>query len=273
MQRPDGLSAHLRTLGWDCVDVDVVNASLPGQSSEDHDLNNISLWDRCAADLSSGRYAGVFMGTPCETASRARTGPPGPRPLRSPEHLYGLPRSQLSPEEYDQVSWGTFYALKSAEIAQRASELGVPWGIENPDPRDNPVSLFNLPEWQALLTLPGAQVIDFHQCPMGAETAKPTRVLHVGLDLSSLSGTCSHPKQWWNYTDHQGRQRHKFGAHPPLVGRRRADGAMATKDAAAYPGEMNLRLATAFTRTASAQAPQPPLQGPADPPPPPEPVD
>eukprot|EP00969_Alexandrium_andersonii_P018755 818732-Alexandrium_andersonii.AAC.1 len=37
------------------------------------------------------------MGTPCETYSRARVGPPGPRPLRSARHIYGLPKSELSP--------------------------------------------------------------------------------------------------------------------------------------------------------------------------------
>ena len=127
-------------------------------------------------------------------------------------------------------------------------ELGIPWAIENPDPNGNPVSLFNLPEWQDLARRPGVRSWDFHQCPMGAETAKPTRILSWGMDLSPLIGTCSHPKQWWTFRDHKNKRRSVWAAHPPLAGRRREDGSMATKAAAAYPAEMNGRLAAAVAR-------------------------
>eukprot|EP00969_Alexandrium_andersonii_P366541 15468750-Alexandrium_andersonii.AAC.1 len=64
------------------------------------------------------------MGTPCETFSRARTGPPGPRPLRSTEHLYGLPKDQLSPEEFEQVRLGTYFALQSIRLADACVRIG-----------------------------------------------------------------------------------------------------------------------------------------------------
>ena len=113
------------------------------------------------------------------------------------------------------------------------------------------MSLFNLPEWKQLAKTPGVNVTDFHQCPMGAETSKPTRIISKGLDLTSLLGTCSHPKKHWKYKD-QGRQEQTvFARHPPLAGRLRDDGSMATKAAAAYPTEMNKRLAAAIAHSTS----------------------
>ena len=258
MDRPDGIAAHLQTLGWDCSDLDIVNADLPGQSRALHDLSSDHLWTTIHKDLREGEYAAVFIGTPCETRSRARTGPPGPRPLCSQEHLYGLPRRQLSDREFEQVRLGTYFALKTIETATIACDLRIPGFIENPDPAGNPVSLFNLPEWVTFAARPEVRTLDFHQCPMGAETAKPTRVIYWGMDLQALQGRCNHPKQWWRFRDHQGRQRTVFASHPPLAGRIREDGSMATKAAAAYPSEMNRRIAEAAAATARVTAPSPP---------------
>eukprot|EP00969_Alexandrium_andersonii_P323712 14302671-Alexandrium_andersonii.AAC.1 len=74
------------------------------------------------------------MGTPCETFSRARTGPPGPRPLRDASHLYGLPKERLSPAEFEQVRLGAYFALQSLQLATACVDLGVGFAIENPEP-------------------------------------------------------------------------------------------------------------------------------------------
>eukprot|EP00974_Lingulodinium_polyedra_P073164 7082190-Lingulodinium_polyedra.AAC.1 len=60
------------------------------------------------------------MGTPCTTFSAARTGPPGPRALRSLEHPYGLPKAQLTEQEAEEVRLGSFFALKSLDLASAA---------------------------------------------------------------------------------------------------------------------------------------------------------
>eukprot|EP00969_Alexandrium_andersonii_P365279 15465865-Alexandrium_andersonii.AAC.1 len=54
--------------------------------------------------ITSGHYDFVFAGTTCETFSRARAGPLGPRPLRDSDRLCGLPKEQeqLSRAEYEQ---------------------------------------------------------------------------------------------------------------------------------------------------------------------------
>eukprot|EP00969_Alexandrium_andersonii_P144444 6387642-Alexandrium_andersonii.AAC.1 len=64
------------------------------------------------------------MGAPCETFSRARTGPPGPRALRDPDHLYGLPKDCLTPGEYEQVRLGAYFALQSIQLATKRVRLG-----------------------------------------------------------------------------------------------------------------------------------------------------
>ena len=104
---------------------------------------------------------------------------------------------------------------------------------------------------------------------MGAETAKPTRILYWLMDLSPLAGKCERPKRWWKFFDLRGRRRQVFAPHPPLVGRRRPDGAMATKAAAAYPAKMNEIIARAIVqapRAVTLQRPQPaPDSGPSQP--------
>eukprot|EP00974_Lingulodinium_polyedra_P062463 6030573-Lingulodinium_polyedra.AAC.1 len=60
------------------------------------------------------------MGTPCATFSAARAGPPGPRPLRSPEHPYGLPEGELTLKESVEVRFGSYCALKSLDLASAA---------------------------------------------------------------------------------------------------------------------------------------------------------
>ena len=127
-----------------------------------------------------------------------------------------------------------------------AHSLGIPWIIENPEPRDNPVSFFRLPEWVQLAALDKVETWDFDQCPMGAETPKPTRLLTFKVDCRPLLGRCGHPCQWWTYKDFQWRTKQHWGPHPPLVNRRRENGEMATKRAAMYPSEMNHRLALAI---------------------------
>eukprot|EP00969_Alexandrium_andersonii_P339540 15009026-Alexandrium_andersonii.AAC.1 len=60
------------------------------------------MWRDLGRRVASGRYDFVFAGAPCETSSRARTGPPWPRPLQDSSRLYGLPKDQLTPGASEQ---------------------------------------------------------------------------------------------------------------------------------------------------------------------------
>ena len=243
--RADGLAAYLFKLGVPCVDLDIVNFR-QGEVKSSHDLSSDALWETLHKELADGRILALWFGTPCSTFSKARGHGAGPRPLRSIQHIYGLPRSELRDSEFQQVREGTYFALKTCELAQAAHSRGTCFGIENPEPWPGFVSLYLLPEMQDLSRLPGVTCANFDQCRLGAETAKPTRLLSFGLDLSQWAWRCHHTPKSWQYTDWKGNACVKWGPHPPLVGRKREDGRPATAGAAAYPVEMNGRLASAI---------------------------
>jgi hypothetical protein len=86
--RPDGLAAHLKSLGWDCDDVDVVNTYLPGPQRSDHDLLDDELWLSIHKWLRDRMCDFVWLGAPCATFSAARWqlipgNPNACRPLRA----------------------------------------------------------------------------------------------------------------------------------------------------------------------------------------------
>ena len=235
--------------------MDVANIGPGGELAGDNDLASDHLWEVLRQDLSKGHISALWFGTPCSTFSRAREIRPGPPPLRDLDHPYGLPKARLTPSQQEQVRLGTFFALKTAELAREAHRGGTPFAIENPEPwGDGHVSMFHLPEFRSLADQPGVQCLRLDQCMVGAETTKPTRLLYYKLPLSSLEKRCNHQKQWWSFTDWQGKPQRRWGAHPPLAKRKREDGTPATAAAAVYPAELNRVIAEAF---AHAVRPEP----------------
>ena len=234
--RPDGIAAYLREAGWDTRDVDIVNASSDPQGSAAHDLSSDALWTELFESVAAGAFRCVFMGTPCETFSRARTGPPGPRPLRTAQSPYGLPRGSLTEREFEQVRLGTYFALQSCRMAQAAIRAGVPWGLENPEPMGNPVSLFALPEFQDLAESRDVRVSDFDQCHLGAGSKKPTRVLSWGLDLRALEGRRPHPPHSAGVGREAGGEG-VWGGPPPPTDRQGLIGGIQNQGGGSIPGE------------------------------------
>ena len=227
----------------------------------DQDLASDATWSKIFHEIRSGTYDFVFLGTPCTTFSRARTGPPGPRPLRSVEFPYGFPKAQLKEREQKEVAQGTYFALQSLEACKICHQSSVGFGLESPKPTSGVVSIFTLPEGVEVARLPNVNYTEFDQCTLGAETAKPTRIMFWGIDLSGLQSVCNHPKQWWTYRDWSGRTRNSFSAHPPLAGRLRDSGEPATKAAAAYPVGLNLEIVKAvIARGRHSQAPVHPVE-------------
>ena len=167
--------------------------------------------------------------------------------MRSPELPYGLPKSELAPREQEELRLGTFFALKSAAFAKEAHRLGIPFVIENPEPRPDAASIFQLEEFKELASSRGVSAVNFDQCRWGAETAKPTRLLVYGVELDHLALRCNHPKWRLTWTTGKGTEVTGFRAHPPLAGRVRPDGSWATKSAAAYPTLLNKELVRAFS--------------------------
>eukprot|EP00971_Amphidinium_carterae_P348660 6490615-Amphidinium_carterae.2 len=61
-----------------------------------------------------------------------------------------------------------------------------------------------------------------------------------------LVAKCNHPKTWQSYTDLAGKTQKVFARHPPLTGRKTANGKWATAASAVYPASLNLSLAKAM---------------------------
>ena len=260
--RPDGLRAMFAAKGWACEDFDIVNGS-------EQDLSRDDVWTRLLVRIKCRDFRFIVMGPPCSTFSRARERQPGPRPLRSFEAPYGLPREELTEAERKDLKLGNFFMLMAAAAFRTAIDAGVPVVFENPEPVQGYASAFQFDEWQQIAVMPGVGTIDFDQCSMGAETAKPTRLLTWGVDLSSIHGRrCDHPHRCWAWSDAQGRPRRSWGPHPPLVGRRRSNGEYATRAAAAYPAAFNeLLVSAAVSPATGSHTTRPPR-----PPPPPGPA-
>ena len=238
--------------GWQCEDFDVVNGP-------EQDLTRDDLWTSLLVRIKCKCFRFIVMGPPCSTFSRARTRQPGPRPLRSAEAPYGLPREQLTEAERKELAHGNFFVLMAAAAFRTAVAAQVPVVLENPQPVPGHASAFQLDEWRELAATPGVHTIDFDQCRLGAETAKPTRLLAWGVDLSAIhKQRCDHPYRCWAWADLEGRPRRHWGPHPPLAGRRRSNGDFATKAAAAYPTDFNKFLVDAALAPAEGPRALPP---------------
>ena len=136
--------------------------------------------------LRAGRVAIVMAGPPCETWSAARHNPgePGdPRPVRSLEHLWGVPG--LTSKEARAVALGndllrfTLLLLHAAVGTQTVVIMEHP--EERPRRQGIPSSAF-LPEMVALRARSGAGRVCIDQACFGAISRKPTTLTFVNCD-------------------------------------------------------------------------------------------
>ena len=121
---------------------------------------------------------------------------------------------------------------------------GGAFGAEQPSKQDaDHVVMYDLPEWQRLQKEHGARCTDLHQCPYGAETAKPTSIMSLRWDSTPLVRWCDHPKQWvWEPLSASSGY-WVWSAHDRKVQQKSAEGGWATADQSAYPTDLNRALA------------------------------
>lgn len=108
-----------------CVEVDIALGPQFDLSVRRHQQEIIKL-------LFSKRIVYVWLGTPCNSWSRARRWDgKGPGPLRNDhEYIYGLPG--LSQVDADKVRLGNNLMRFSAKVFRICLDLGIPVALENP---------------------------------------------------------------------------------------------------------------------------------------------
>ena len=249
--RPDGLAAFLSRLGLKSVLID--NSSSGGGSA--HDLTTDSFYESILQRCHRGEFIAVMAAPPCSTFSIARffdrrasalaagRPPPvdsGPPPVRSKDHITGLP--DLAPARLKEVTLANTLVRRTVAICLAALHSGAEFAIENPadrsdrdkpwfiDDRHGPI--WHMPEMLALTKHSGAEAVTFPLCALGARVQKYTTVL-ASPRLSALLRPL-------------GKLRCTHSKHEDQVGGKQVDGAWTSASFAAYPPDMNHLLARVF---------------------------
>lgn len=184
-----------------------------------------------------GWVAGALAGPPCESWSTARSrelvGEAGPRPLRSREHLWGLPALRLC--ECQQVLLGNILLAFTIEVLVMLYLTDGIGAFEHPACREeeDAPSVWRLPLVRQLLLLPGFQLLTIHQGRFGAPSAKPT-----GLMLLNMPNAAQDLSAWWISQP----------PYPEVSIGRSQDGSFRTCKLKEYPPALCAGLSTAFTR-------------------------
>ena len=195
-----------------------------------HDLTDPNLVREILEKAKAGKYQGAHSGFPCTTFTRLRWRPEEgqPGPVRSRQHIYGLPSNTRA--QQDEADRGTLLAATTIRIleavewsqAREGTSAAKTVSIENPPETNHPFagSAYYLPEIVEWISGPGIEFADFNNCvyadPAKGEQPckKPQRFVGKIPGLAGLTATCSCGR----------------GAfHPRVVG------GAAAKDSAGYP--------------------------------------
>ena len=237
LDRPDGLAAELRKLGFEVVEVDTLAGI---------DIRTDAVFLPLLAEVRAGRFCCVFLAVPCSTYSVARIrvglepddGPPQVRDLHFPMGFPGLDDGWAR-----EVRAANDVTERSVVIAHAACTVGASVIIENPVARGHGspwgveeyllhAALWDMPRVRGWAELWGAASTDLAQCGVGGEFQKLTTLLYsscLRAALSALSAAlCTHVS-------------HAAVAHG--VG---GDGEYVSARAAAYPAPFCLALARAI---------------------------
>ena len=249
INRPDGLTAALRNLGYTVEEID----SCPRFGGGDkHDL----LLDPCFTALlnkaSRGVYRALFAAPPCSTFSITRfrnyEGPNpldrGPPVIRTRSHIMGLP--DVPPKNLNELRRANLLVTRCAILAEEIADHGGSFLIEHPSDRGCPQNtltyhpdfkehgpIWLFPDIVRLMQKFNAKQITFSACRFNSVHQKHTTIL-ISPDLTSRlahlsSMTCDHPR----------------GFHVNIGGRSLTNG-WNTRHTAAYTPELSRALASAL---------------------------
>ena len=160
-----------------------------------HDLRVAEVFNTVRGWLQAKLVWGTWLGTPCNSFSKARRAPPGssmPSALRSPACPRGLP--DLPENDRAKLREGNALADRAGQLQRLALSLGVLGGEENPASS----YLWALASRQKFLQLVSVQDVVCDYCAFGRPFRARTRLRLWGgrpLELQarcSGRGTCSY---------------------------------------------------------------------------------
>ena len=256
--RVDGLTAALRGLGYDVLEID---SSPTFGGGYDHDILNDTCFSALLDSASRGQYRCIFAAPPCSTFSvvrfRKHEGPdpigPGPPILRTRTHIMGLPN--LSPQHLTELRKANLLVTRCATLMDKVAEYGGSFLLEHPSDRgceQNPItynsifadhgSIWNFPDIIRLSKKYNSRQITFSACRFGSIHQKHTTIMitpDLAPHLEHLSNMmCNHKK----------------GSHINIGGWTLAGG-WNSRRTAAYTPELSKALASALPNLITPGAP------------------
>ena len=148
------------------------------------DLRQASTWTFLRHVCETRPIAWIHVAPPCGTASRARDIGKGPRPLRSVQHVMGLPGLDTVSQE----------RVNSANVIYAETASFCSWLLQNfpsvPFSVENPLHsyMWQIPAFEGLRER--LQLVVFDSCRHGSKRKKATAFLTNHAALHSLSGPC-----------------------------------------------------------------------------------
>ena len=134
--REGDLAHQMARLGWLVCSLDT---ALPTPT----DLTNDQVWDEIKKDIDEEFFQAGWIATPCGTFSPLREKPPGPRVIRTVEHITGIP--EPTKEEAAQLRDSNILVHRSYKVAHKLHQQVRPWGLENPEHPPGKPSLWLMP--------------------------------------------------------------------------------------------------------------------------------
>lgn len=127
------------------------------------------------------RLSGMHMAVPCETFSRGRDRPNGPRPLR--DNASPLGKDGLVAADRAKVLDANAFVALAMRLARVLKSLNTPWSVENP----RASRLWLVPSIERMRRSPKVETFFTEYCMWGERWRKATAFMCFRLPLDRLS--------------------------------------------------------------------------------------
>ena len=167
-----------KTLGFFVVSIDIV-------FGPDHDLTSPKVANQIIGWIHAGLVIFAHFGVCCKSWSRARGIPIGPQPLRSMEHVLGLPDLRHERERWKIINGNKLMSF-TARAFSACIRMLVPAGVENPWSS----YIWDTVPFQHLAKRKAVRVVRADFCKFGSPWMKPTRLMLAFCQTGFLEKRC-----------------------------------------------------------------------------------